>query len=171
MRCSILHSNHELSRTMNSRHTSSVNRSSIYISFFCTHISGDLAELALQRIEAQSSLPLSRQISIPNIASKGKLGTRTVRIPNIHGPHVSSHKTHSQGPFIEELPPTPEAENSNRSNTEDILNTSDVNTTVSTPTSVATSPLEKPSWSWVESGDRILITVHVPKLVCPTFIC
>jgi len=38
-------------------------------------------ELALQRIEAQSGLTLSRSIGTPNIASKGKLLPRTVHVP------------------------------------------------------------------------------------------
>ncbi|CAA7261955.1 unnamed protein product [Cyclocybe aegerita] len=40
-----------------------------------------LVELALQRIEAQTGLSLSRNIATPNIASKGKLLPRTVQIP------------------------------------------------------------------------------------------
>lgn len=39
-----------------------------------------LVELALQRIEAQTSLMLSRQIGTPNIRSKGKLAPRTVHV-------------------------------------------------------------------------------------------
>lgn len=38
-------------------------------------------ELGLQRIEAQTGLTLSRHIGTPNIASKGKLEPRTVRVP------------------------------------------------------------------------------------------
>ncbi|KAH6916282.1 hypothetical protein BKA70DRAFT_1395888 [Coprinopsis sp. MPI-PUGE-AT-0042] len=40
-------------------------------------------ELALQRIEAQTGLTLSRKIGRPNIAAKGKLKPRTVRIPTV----------------------------------------------------------------------------------------
>ncbi|KAF8154081.1 pre-RNA processing PIH1/Nop17-domain-containing protein [Crassisporium funariophilum] len=40
-----------------------------------------LVELALQRIEAQTSLTLSREIATPNITSKGKLLPRTVHLP------------------------------------------------------------------------------------------
>ncbi|KAF5326063.1 hypothetical protein D9611_000877 [Ephemerocybe angulata] len=40
-----------------------------------------LVELGLQRIEAQTGLTLSRHIGTPNIASKGTLQQRTVRIP------------------------------------------------------------------------------------------
>ncbi|PBK71822.1 hypothetical protein ARMSODRAFT_954613 [Armillaria solidipes] len=42
-----------------------------------------LIELALQRIEVQSGLVLSRRISTPNIASKGKLGPREVTVPDL----------------------------------------------------------------------------------------
>lgn len=38
-------------------------------------------ELAIQRIEAQYSLALSRQVGTPNIPAKGKLQARTVVIP------------------------------------------------------------------------------------------
>jgi hypothetical protein len=48
-------------------------------------------ELALQRIEAQTSLVLSRQIGTPNIVAKGKLEPRRVWVPawiaaGKHGP-------------------------------------------------------------------------------------
>ncbi|KAK0497700.1 pre-RNA processing PIH1/Nop17-domain-containing protein [Armillaria luteobubalina] len=42
-----------------------------------------LIELALQRIEVQSGLVLSRRIGTPNIASKGKLGRREVTVPDL----------------------------------------------------------------------------------------
>ncbi|KAI0351584.1 hypothetical protein OH77DRAFT_1592679 [Trametes cingulata] len=41
-----------------------------------------LIELAFQRIEAQWGVQLSRQIGTPNIASKGKLASRSVLIPS-----------------------------------------------------------------------------------------
>ncbi|KAF5352947.1 hypothetical protein D9758_007899 [Tetrapyrgos nigripes] len=41
-----------------------------------------IIELALQRIEAQTQLVLSRNIATPNISSKGKLQPRTVSIPS-----------------------------------------------------------------------------------------
>ncbi|KIP09444.1 hypothetical protein PHLGIDRAFT_67555 [Phlebiopsis gigantea 11061_1 CR5-6] len=40
-----------------------------------------LIELALQRVEVQHNLSLSRQIGTPNIASKGKLAPRTALVP------------------------------------------------------------------------------------------
>ena len=39
-------------------------------------------EIALQRIETQTPLVLSRQIGTPNISAKGKLAQRTVTIPS-----------------------------------------------------------------------------------------
>ncbi|KAK0189713.1 pre-RNA processing PIH1/Nop17-domain-containing protein [Armillaria mellea] len=42
-----------------------------------------LIELALQRIEVQSGLVLSRRIGTPNIASKGKLAPREVTVPDL----------------------------------------------------------------------------------------
>ncbi|KAJ7670525.1 pre-RNA processing PIH1/Nop17-domain-containing protein [Mycena rosella] len=59
-----------------------------------------IQELALQRIEAQTPLLLSRQISTPNIASKGKLLPRTVLIPA-----AFLAATAPPRPLIEELPP------------------------------------------------------------------
>ncbi|KAG6898028.1 hypothetical protein C0992_007024 [Termitomyces sp. T32_za158] len=50
-----------------------------------------IIELALQRIEAQSSLVLSRHIATPNIASKGKLLPRTVTIPASLVPGAPPH--------------------------------------------------------------------------------
>jgi hypothetical protein len=51
---------------------------SCYLSLFLETSS---TELALQRIEAQTGLTLSRAIATPNIASKGKLAPRSVLIP------------------------------------------------------------------------------------------
>ncbi|KAK0478710.1 pre-RNA processing PIH1/Nop17-domain-containing protein [Armillaria novae-zelandiae] len=45
-----------------------------------------LIELALQRIEAQTALVLSRHIGTPNIASKGKLAPREVTLPDLPKP-------------------------------------------------------------------------------------
>ncbi|KAF9040151.1 pre-RNA processing PIH1/Nop17-domain-containing protein [Panaeolus papilionaceus] len=55
-----------------------------------------LVELALQRIEAQSGLGLSRSISTPNILSKGKLAPRSVLIPKAIFPETASESSHNQ---------------------------------------------------------------------------
>ncbi|KAK0236880.1 pre-RNA processing PIH1/Nop17-domain-containing protein, partial [Armillaria nabsnona] len=56
-----------------------------------------LIELALQRIEVQSGLVLSRRIGTPNIASKGKLGPREVTVPDL------STKKEKEKALIEEV--------------------------------------------------------------------
>ncbi|KAI0063296.1 hypothetical protein BV25DRAFT_1802318 [Artomyces pyxidatus] len=100
-----------------------------------------LIELALQRIEAQSSLQLSRTLGTPNIASKGPLPPRTVSIPTTlfpagHAQHVAPAKK-----LIEEVQPAP-------------------------PKSILKSeaPLETPAWTWAHDGARIQLTIQVPKL-------
>ncbi|KIY53710.1 hypothetical protein FISHEDRAFT_26859, partial [Fistulina hepatica ATCC 64428] len=59
-----------------------------------------LIELSLQNVEAQSGQSLSRQIGTPNIASKGKVMSRTVRIPQ------RSEESSSERPKIEEIEST-----------------------------------------------------------------
>ncbi|KIM41697.1 hypothetical protein M413DRAFT_27292 [Hebeloma cylindrosporum] len=57
-----------------------------------------LVELALQRIEAQSGLALSRNIGTPNIASKGKLLPRTVQVPAAMLPALTGAPSAIQSP-------------------------------------------------------------------------
>ncbi|KAG7447290.1 uncharacterized protein BT62DRAFT_948298, partial [Guyanagaster necrorhizus] len=52
-----------------------------------------LIELALQRIEVQSGLVLSRRIGTPNIASKGKLSPREVTVPDLSTKSKETKKT------------------------------------------------------------------------------
>ncbi|KAJ7160820.1 hypothetical protein C8R46DRAFT_1284553 [Mycena filopes] len=66
--------------------------------FDCIFHSSIRSQLGLQRIEAQTSLVLSRQISVPNIASKGKLLPRTAYIPS-----SLSTATAANAPLIEEI--------------------------------------------------------------------
>lgn len=42
-----------------------------------------LVELALQHIQSQSGIALSRDMRTPNIASKGKLARRTALVPRV----------------------------------------------------------------------------------------
>ncbi|PFH49998.1 hypothetical protein AMATHDRAFT_96732, partial [Amanita thiersii Skay4041] len=97
-----------------------------------------LVELALQRIEAQTGLALSRQIGTPNIASKGKLTPRTVHVPTrLFEPSSSSAKmgtAQAQGSAQSAV-----VENSSSSN----------------------SPL---IWRWAKEGDKLRVTVAVPRL-------
>ncbi|KAI0742766.1 pre-RNA processing PIH1/Nop17-domain-containing protein [Daedaleopsis nitida] len=74
-----------------------------------------LIELAFQRIEAQHSLLLSRQIGTPNILSKGKLQKRSVLIPtSLYSsaqpggePTAAPEPGPPRKPLIEELPAAP----------------------------------------------------------------
>ncbi|KAG2152807.1 pre-RNA processing PIH1/Nop17-domain-containing protein [Suillus clintonianus] len=63
-----------------------------------------IIELALQRVESQTSLLLSRQIGTPNIASKGKPVSRQVLVPELlFPPH---HKPDTKS-LVQELASTP----------------------------------------------------------------
>ena len=106
-------------------------------------------ELAIQRIEAQSSLPLSRQIATPNIASKGKLLPRTVNIPSALLKDPISKK-----PLIQELP-----DDDAKPNPKGILKCSSPR-----PTPL---PLEW-SWSRLDSG-TLSIVFRVPNMVGTRF--
>ncbi|KAF7320799.1 Rho GTPase activating protein 22 [Mycena chlorophos] len=100
-----------------------------------------IQELSLQRIEAQTSLVLSRQVATPNIASKGKLEPRTALIPSALPP--------SRKPLIEEIDAPPP---------KGILKP-----TTDAPGKAATPPA---TWSWskmAESG-TIEISVGMPSL-------
>jgi hypothetical protein len=124
-------------------------------------------ELALQRVEKKSSIPLSRQIGIPNIASKGKLTPCTVRIPKRYGLH-SDGKNHSRKKLVEELSST-EANNISQPNlSHEVPKRSEIEERIDASLGIASSTAESPSWTWAKGiqGDRILIRFRVPKLVC-----
>lgn len=66
-------------------------------------------ELALEHVESKISVYLSRQIGTPNIASKGKLESRTVLIPNrmlykAGSKEADAAKVQAKKPLIEEIP-------------------------------------------------------------------
>ncbi|KAF8885666.1 pre-RNA processing PIH1/Nop17-domain-containing protein [Infundibulicybe gibba] len=118
-----------------------------------------IIELALQRLEVQTSLTLSRQIGTPNIASKGKLFPRTVSIPtSLFSKSPSGISPKSQQPLIQELSSSPPT-SPKRSVTKPkgILKS-----TSSSPF----SPLakDKPVWHWRMEGDWLKITISVPHL-------
>ncbi|KAJ7216196.1 pre-RNA processing PIH1/Nop17-domain-containing protein [Mycena haematopus] len=108
-----------------------------------------IQELALQRIEAQTSLVLSRQISTPNIASKGKLLPRTVLIPSVI-PTAPNKR-----PLIEELTPSAAVAVNNKPDpVKGILKPN-------APPSTAT----RPTWSWSKNANgSIEITIAMPFL-------
>lgn len=107
-------------------------------------------ELALQRIEAQASLMLSREIGTPNIASKGKLTPRTVSIPSFLSPESSQN-------LIEEVAKHTPAPSSSTSKPKSILKTKQ-------PT--LRPPYSTPTWKWSKEGSALRIVVNVPALVC-----
>ncbi|KAJ7353442.1 pre-RNA processing PIH1/Nop17-domain-containing protein [Mycena albidolilacea] len=116
-----------------------------------------IQELALQRIEAQTSLVLSRQISTPNIASKGKLLPRTVLVPSAIP--TAPHKR----PLIEEISsPSPAVAVSGHTKsdapTKGILKPP----TASAPSNTTTSRL---TWRWSKTTmGAIEITIVIPYL-------
>ncbi|KAF7326921.1 Protein interacting with Hsp90 1 [Mycena venus] len=117
-----------------------------------------IQELALQRIEAQTSLVLSRQISTPNIASKGKLLPRTVLIPS------SVPKAPKTRPLIEEILPVTVSGSSKPDATtpaKGILKTT--GSAPPMPEPARAGP--RPSWRWSKiAGDAIEITIIIPSL-------
>ncbi|KAL0952349.1 hypothetical protein HGRIS_006629 [Hohenbuehelia grisea] len=145
-----------------------------------------LIELALQRIEAQSLVSLSRQIKTPNIAAKGKLEKRTVLIPSVlyesrkgDAPNpdpnpaasvvslnTSTHnKTSGRKPLIEEVSassskPPPIPKSILKKPTQDAPDVSSLSLEPSTSGPVA------PVWTWSKEPspamDKIKIVVQVP---------
>ncbi|KAJ6553989.1 pre-RNA processing PIH1/Nop17-domain-containing protein [Mycena vulgaris] len=125
-----------------------------------------IQELALQRIEAQTTLILSRQISTPNIASKGKLLPRTVLIPSSFS--SSSGPTAPTKPLIEEVDVTPSAVAPNRSKPE--ISTKGILKPTAASQPKPTAPVKpdtasRPTWTWAKTeNDAIEITIAVPLL-------
>ncbi|KIM58235.1 hypothetical protein SCLCIDRAFT_28262 [Scleroderma citrinum Foug A] len=104
-------------------------------------------ELACQRIEAQTTIVLSRQIATPNIASKGKPQPRKALVPASLYP--SGHPNHrAPTKLIQEIASPPASK--------------------LTPTSILKTPQHPsnavPSWSWSEENSRLRIVIHVPML-------
>ncbi|KAJ7073287.1 pre-RNA processing PIH1/Nop17-domain-containing protein [Mycena belliarum] len=125
-----------------------------------------IQELALQRIEAQTSLILSRQISSPNIASKGKLHPRTVLIPASF--FSSSGPAPPKKPLIEEVVPAGVISTSGGKTdapAKGILKPTAASS-VTRPT-VPPSPgvTSRPTWNWTKAEQGALeITIAVPLL-------
>ncbi|KAI6118097.1 hypothetical protein F5141DRAFT_1263659 [Pisolithus sp. B1] len=108
------------------------------------------SELAFQRIEAQTSIILSRQIGTPNIAFKGKLQARQVMVPaSLYPP---SHPNHSvPAKLIQEIPSHPTADSTPETGSKKHL-----------PSTRATPKI--PSWSWCQENSRLRIEINVPAL-------
>lgn len=140
---SIRPSNLAPSKTPTSRASSSV-FTSPYILFPISPLSILTPELALQHIEAQTTLVLSRQIGTPNIASKGKPRSRRVLVPAALYPPDHSHHRAS---LVQEIP--------------------DRSTSVleKGPSETILPETRIPAWSWTQQGSRIRIVFDVPGVV------
>ncbi|KAI0315106.1 pre-RNA processing PIH1/Nop17-domain-containing protein [Amylostereum chailletii] len=138
-----------------------------------------LIELALQRIEAQSSLQLSRTLGAPNIASKGKLLPRTASIPvhlfpPDHPLRRQSDAESASHRLIEELPPRASATATAPQSTpkgilkkpaaESAIPRSAIDGDRSASGSGPATKMETPAWSWTQEGARIRVTVQVPNM-------
>ncbi|KAF9025071.1 hypothetical protein BDZ89DRAFT_1114368 [Hymenopellis radicata] len=93
-----------------------------------------LVELALQRIEIQFGIVLSRTIGTPNIVSKGTLAPRTATIPSIDYAKPEVPTSSTTKPLIEEITP----------DSDQIL-----------------QPL---SWTWRKDGDALQVRILVRDL-------
>lgn len=155
--------NHARSATPRSRFLSKARSSNVNLSATATYATDCylLPELALQRIEAQTSLVLSRQISTPNIASKGKLLPRTVLVPSAIP--AAPHKR----PLIEEISSSsPAVAVSGHAKSDAPAKGILKPTTASAPPSTTTSRL---TWRWSKTPTgAIEITIVIPFLVRPT---
>ncbi|OJA09138.1 hypothetical protein AZE42_02310 [Rhizopogon vesiculosus] len=106
-------------------------------------------ELSLQRVEAQTSLLLSRQVGTPNIASKGKPQSRQVLVPGpLFPPGHPHHKSDTKTNLIQELDPPADASSPPR--IKSILK--------STPNTHA------PTWAWSMAQSKICIVINVPNV-------
>ncbi|KIJ18200.1 hypothetical protein PAXINDRAFT_110714 [Paxillus involutus ATCC 200175] len=111
-----------------------------------------IIELAFQRIEAQSTIVLSRQIGTPNIASKGKPQARQVLVPAaLYPPGHPNHRAPIK--LIQEITdrPTPEPA---KVPPKGILKKS--------PT--WNSAPQVPTWTWTQENSKIRIVIDVPAV-------
>ncbi|KAF5376036.1 hypothetical protein D9615_007763 [Tricholomella constricta] len=121
-----------------------------------------IVELALQRIEAQTSLALSRQIGTPNIASKGKLSPRTVYVPSfmVTGSPASQVTAPPTKPLIQEvIPPT-----SPSVKPKGILKAAKPLPTTPPALNANKTQQSRPTWTWAKENSKLQIRVTVPTL-------
>ncbi|KAJ3566724.1 hypothetical protein NP233_g6825 [Leucocoprinus birnbaumii] len=148
-----------------------------------------LVELALQRIEAQTALTLSRQIGTPNISAKGKLEPRRVWVPawlatGQYAPGKDTNKTRAEKPLIQEIGASGNTVREGDAGAgqalpklKGILKHGGANKALGGGTNVADGTLTptpqsatrtsvRPTWTWKKSdGDRLTITVDVSKKI------
>jgi hypothetical protein len=132
-----------------------------------THVVGRNPEWALQEIEAQNSISLSRTLGTPNIASKGVLEQRAVSIPvALFPPGHKSRPLLDKSPpknLIEEVTSSP-ATASKVEGPNELSSPRRVNSKIAV-TPLSNSTVEIPTWTWSQEGEEIHITIRVPKLV------
>jgi hypothetical protein len=123
--------------------------------------SNSSTELALQQIEAQSGIRLSRILGSPNITSKGPIRPFTARL---------RAQLYPQGhPFLSQLASTP-----SKPLIEDVTETRTQYPTKGILRNAAadmSSAEEIPSWTWTQEGGRLRLELNVPKLVSPISTC
>jgi hypothetical protein len=123
-----------------------------------THFAHRDSELALEQIEAQISISLSRTVGTPNILSKGILEQRAISIPLALFPPGHPHRAlldkSSSKKLIEEVSGIPATPSS--------LDHVHLRDSVMPHSNGAS---ETPSWTWGQEGGEIRITIAVPKLV------
>lgn len=146
-----------------------------------------ISELAFQRIEAQSrdALQLSRQIGMPNIASKGTLSPRRVQIPTAlfqvapSAPSSSALSVSSSitnvgagkgKKLIEEVQVAETSKAKETKKGKGILKPAPAAAPGKTRAQDTSAGPTTPRWNWTKKGTHIKITITVPLLVGLSFI-
>jgi len=148
----------------------------IYNSSLKHHASKDaefknfLMEFALQQIEAQNSISLSRTLGTPNISSKGVLEQRVVSIPATSFPpgHLFRPSPDKRPPkkLIEEV--TSSQATASKTDASNKLSSLGCLHPENAVTPHSNSAVEIPSWTWCQEGGEIRITIQVSKLTRAT---
>ncbi|KAI0255505.1 hypothetical protein BJV78DRAFT_1176162 [Lactifluus subvellereus] len=116
-------------------------------------------ELALQQIEAQNSLVLSRGFGTPNISSEGVLEQQVISVPATLFPPGHHRRVLSDKPstkkLIEEV-------------ADGTVAPSDLHTSRGRNKPHDNSAPEIPTWTCRQEGREIRITIYDPKITCAT---
>lgn len=125
-----------------------------------------IPELALQRIEAQHNLTLSRQLGTPNIASKGKLSPRTALVPLAlfpasHSLRVDAEK--SQKKFIEEVDTSSNGIEKSSAPNDSAKPKGILKNSIAKENGLGKQ--ERPQFEWSKEDGHIKVTLQVPELV------
>ncbi len=131
-----------------------------------------VVELALQRIEAQYTVALSRHLGTPNILSKGKLAPRTVLVPlRLYPATHPLHKESSSISLIQEVGDVKDGGAPKEAKAELTQPKGILKKTTSTTDAIGNAkenarPLG--TFEWTKEGDRIRIDVYPPANVVRT---